>query len=158
MPLPRLLNADRIAILSEPGDRNAVLDVAARLLGDAVPDATAAIGASLHAREALASTAIGQGVAMPHGHCDDVHEARAAFMRLSPPVDFGADDGQPVDLVVALVVPEPPSQQLELLAEVASRFENPAFRRGLRAAPDLGELRRFLLDASRHEAFRGAIA
>ncbi|HEY0662415.1 MAG TPA: PTS sugar transporter subunit IIA [Lysobacter sp.] len=159
MVLDHLLSADRIAILAEPGDRDVVLDAAARLLGNAAPGATAAIGASLRSREQLAATAIGDGVAIPHGRCAAVSEVRAAFLRLSRPVDFGAGDGRPVDLVLALAVPEQQVQQhLELLAELATQFGDPAFRGCLRNAPDLGELRRFLLDGSRHQVFRGAVA
>lgn len=159
MTLDQLLSADRIAILVEPVDRDVVLDAAARLLGNAAPGATAAIGASLRSREQLAATAIGHGVAIPHGRCDAVSEVRAAFLRLSRPVDLDAGDGRSVDLVLALVLPEQHTRQhLDLLAEVATQFDDPAFRGCLRSAPDLGELRRFLLDGSRHQVFDGVVA
>src|SRR3546814_13897565 len=58
MPLADLLTAERIVMLTEPGDRDRVLDAAARLLTDASPAMTAAIGAALRERESLGSTAI----------------------------------------------------------------------------------------------------
>jgi PTS system nitrogen regulatory IIA component len=159
MTLDQLLSADRIAILVEPVDRDVVLDAAARLLGGAAPDATAAIGASLRSREQLVATTIGHGVAIPHGRCSAVSAVRAAFLRLSRPVDFGAADGRSIDLVLALAVPEQQAQQhTDLLAGLAAQFDDPAFRGCLRSAPDLGELRRFLLDGSRHQVFVGAVA
>ena len=138
MPLlSELLGAGRVQILDAPGSRDAVLDAAARLLGDGSPDATDAIASSLRQRERLGSTAIGHGVAIPHGRSNACRDARAAFLRLSEPVDFAAVDGEPVDLVLAIAAPEQFSQQyLQLLSEIADRFADVGFRDGLRDAPD----------------------
>ena len=148
MAFNQLLAADRIAMLVEPGDRDDVLDVAARLLSDAAPETTAAIGHSLRSRERLGSTAIGHGIAIPHGRNNAYREARGAFLRLREPIEFGASDGEPVDLVFAMTVPEHFAQQhLQLLSELAERFADPAFRAALRAAPDATRLRQLLLAA-----------
>lgn len=148
MPFSQLLTADRIVLLVEPGDRDGVLDAAARLLTDSAPGTTAAIGESLRSRERLGSTAIGHGIAIPHGRTQAFTEARGAFLRLQQPVDFGASDGEPVDLVFAMAVPEHFTQQhLQLLSELAERFADPGFRASLRAAPDLAHLRRLLVDS-----------
>jgi PTS system nitrogen regulatory IIA component len=147
MPFSALLAADRIVMLVEPGDRDGVLDAAARLLADSSPDTTAAIGQSLRNRERMGSTAIGHGIAIPHGRTSAFDEARGAFLRLEHPVDFGASDGAPVDLVFAMAVPEHFTQQhLELLSELAERFAEPGFRAALRAAPNAADLRALLLD------------
>ena len=146
MPLAELLSADRIALLAEPGDRDTVLDAAARLLAGDSPTHTAAIGESLRQRERLGSTAIGHGVAIPHGRSNAYDHARAAFVRLARPVDFDAGDGEPVDLVFAMAVPEHFTQQhLQWLAELAERFADEAFRQSLRAAPDVEALRALML-------------
>ncbi|KRA14623.1 MULTISPECIES: PTS sugar transporter subunit IIA [unclassified Lysobacter] len=141
MPLHELLSAQRVAILEESGDRDAVLDAAARLLGDGTPTAIRAIGDSLRERERLASTAIGHGVAIPHGRSALFDDSRGAFLRLEQPVDFGAADGEKVDLVLAMTVPEHYVQQhLQLLAELAERFGDADFRAALRGAADVDEL------------------
>ncbi len=146
MPISELLSADRIAILTEATDPDAVLDAAARLLGDGSPNATQAISDSLRQRERLGSTAIGHGVAIPHGRSDAYDHARAAFLRLERPVAFAAGDGEAVDLVFAMAVPEHFTQQhLQWLAELAERFADAAFRDALRAAPDAEALRTLLL-------------
>jgi len=151
MPLRMLLRAERIVMVADPGDRAAVLDAAARLLAapaapDADPGLHAEIARCLHEREQLAPTAIGHGVAIPHCRIAALDDSRAAFLRLQAPVAFGAADGEPVDLVLALVVPDHHIQQhLELLAEVAGRFADPAWRVQLRAAQDVGQLRHCLL-------------
>jgi len=147
MPLHEWLDPGRIGILDAPGDRDAVIDAVARLLADPAGD-DGAIGHSLHAREQLASTGIGHGVAFPHGRVASLEHTRGAFLRLAEPVDFGAVDGEPVDLVLAMAVPEHALQEhLQQLAELAERFGDPGFRRELRQAENTEALRRRLLGA-----------
>ena len=149
MPLTELLSADRIVLLVEPIDRERVLDAAARLLADASPATTAVIADCLRQRERMGSTAIGHGVAIPHGRSNAFEEVRAAFLRLQHPVDFDAGDGVPVDLVFAMAVPQHFTQQhLQLLSELAERFADPAFRTALRQAPNAEALRGALLGAT----------
>lgn len=146
MPLSDLLAADRIGLLAEPGDRDTVLDAAARLLADASPSHTSIIADALRQRERLGSTAIGHGVAIPHGRSAAYDNVRAAFLRLGRPVEFAAGDDEPVDLVFAMAVPEHFTQQhLQWLAELAERFADAGFRDALRAAPDTDTLRALLL-------------
>ena len=147
MPFQSLLAADRIVLLVEAGDRDGVLDAAARLLSDASPANTQAIADSLRKRERLGSTAIGHGIAIPHGRTNAFDHARAAFLRLRTPVDFGASDGEPVDLVFAMAVPEHFTQEhLQLLAQIAEHFADAGFRDAVRSARDVGALRALLLD------------
>lgn len=146
MALSQLLTADRIVTLVEPGASDIVLDAAARLLSGDSPANTTLIADSLHVRERMGSTAIGHGIAIPHGRSAAYDEARGAFLRLAYPVDFEASDGEPVDLVFALVVPEHFTQQhLQLLAELAERFADADYRAALRAAPDVAALHALLV-------------
>ena len=146
MPINELLSEDRIVILAVPGDRGSVLDAAARLLGAGTSTDARMISESLTTRERLASTAIGHGVAIPHGRIAGLEQTCGAFLRLGQPVDFGAADGVPVDLVLAMAVPEHFVQQhLQQLAELAERFAAPQFRQGLRTARDVRQLSAFLL-------------
>ena len=146
MSLSQFLSADRIALLAEPTSRDAVLEAAAGLLGDGSAQSIAAIADSLRQRERMGSTAIGHGVAIPHGRCEGFVETRAAFLRLQPGVEFDAGDAMPVDLIYAMVVPAHFTQQhLQLLSELAEQFADPAFRAALRDAPDVAALRKALL-------------
>jgi PTS system nitrogen regulatory IIA component len=77
---------------------------------------------ALMARERLGSTALGQGVAVPHCRieCDS---PAAAFIHLQRPIDFDAPDQVDVDLLFVLVVPEQEStQHLDILATLARIF------------------------------------
>lgn len=153
MPLHDLLSRARVAILDghaiEAGASEGapallrVLDAAAWLLSDG--ENSAPISLALRDRERRASTAIGDGVAVPHARLADIDECRAAFLRVEHPVDFEAADGKPVDLVLALLVPEHDvNAQLQRLAEIAERFADPDFRAALRKARDAGHLRQLL--------------
>lgn len=145
LSLSEFLTADRIVVLDGPSNRDAVIDAAARLLANA-PGSVAAVRDSLSQRERMGSTAIGHGVAIPHGRNDALNDTRAAFLRLQPGVDFDASDGEPVDLVFAMSVPEHFTQRhLQLLSELAQRFGDAEFRSTLRRAPDAARLREALL-------------
>lgn len=151
MPCTDLLAADRIAILAGPASREAVLDAVARLLGTDPADA-GTVADMLREREAQCSTGIGHGIAIPHARGG--RTPVAAFLRLSAPVDFAACDGEPVDLVFAMRVPDAqPHDHLAVLADLAGCFADAAFRRRLRGAADTEALRALLLgDAWRRAA------
>ena len=141
MPLADLLAPERVALVHDPVDRDSVLERAAQLLAVDPPGEAAGIAECLRMRERMGSTAIGHGVAIPHGRCSHFDGVRAAFLRLREPIDFDAGDGEPVDLVFAMTVPEHFTQQhLQLLSELAEVFAEPAFRESLRTASDAAAL------------------
>lgn len=150
MPFLELLPAERVRYGLVARDKAELLDRLAVLLadgGDSKPAREALV-----ARERLGSTGLGHGVAIPHGRSEAVAEARAAFVRLDPPIDFGADDHVPVDLVAALIVPAHfTDQHLKLLAELAEMFSNASVTAQLRAAPDASTLHEVLKKGLRAE-------
>ena len=84
-------------------------------------------------REKLGSTALGHGVALPHGRCAGLTEAIVVFLKLNTGVDFDAPDDQPVDLIVGLLVPEECNEShLQLLAQLAELFSQESVRVELR--------------------------
>lgn len=96
---------------------------------------------SLVARERLGSTGIGHGVAIPHGRLGKLDHAVSAFMRLEQGVDFDAIDNEPVAYMFALLVPkESNDEHLQLLAQLAKMFSDPAMRERLRLATNSEEL------------------
>lgn len=135
MPFLDLLPPERVRTDFVAADKaGAIARLAEVLAGN---DDASVVHAALEAREALGSTGLGHGVAIPHGRSAAVGAARAAFVRLARPIDFGADDRQPVDLIAALIVPEQfTDQHLKLLAELAELFSDADLTAALRAAPD----------------------
>jgi PTS system nitrogen regulatory IIA component len=92
---------------------------------------------SLFAREKLGSTGLGQGVAIPHGRIKNLREAVAAFVKSDTPIPFDAPDGQPVNLIFVLLVPERATDlHLQLLGELAQMFSDKSFREQLLASND----------------------
>ncbi len=82
------------------------------------------ICAGLEKREQLGSTSMGAGVAIPHARLSNLDRPLAVVARLKPPIDFDAIDGEPVDLVVMLLMPDPQSaDQLTMLAAVARKLK-----------------------------------
>jgi len=100
---------------------------------------------SLFARERLGSTALGQGVAVPHGRVKGLDKPIAAFVRLAQPVAFDAPDSQPVTLLLFLLVPETATQQhMDILAELAQLMSNKALRQALGTETDPVAVHRML--------------
>ena len=92
---------------------------------------------SLIARERLGTTAIGHGIAIPHGRVKESNETIGAFMQLSEGIDCDALDNQAVKLIFAVLVPEKTNEEhLQLLARLAQMFKNSDLREKLMAAPD----------------------
>ena len=96
---------------------------------------------SLCAREHLGSTALGNGVSMPHGRINGAEGVEAIFLRLNKPLPLEADDGGPVDLVFALAVPKKcTDDHSKLLSNIAKRFADTGLLEQLRAAADANEI------------------
>jgi len=130
-----ILDPRSILVDDESPSKKRVLERAAYLLS--LGDSTLAEGVfeRLLERERLGSTGLAGGVALPHARMPGVATSRGAFIRLSQPVDFDSLDGQPVDLVFALLVPEEATEEhLQLLAHLASLFKDPETCKQLREA------------------------
>lgn len=99
----------------------------------------------LVSREKLGSTGLGHGVAIPHGRMPEVDSALGAALTLKNGVDFDAPDSEPVDLIVALIVPEESTDEhLHILANLAEAFSDPESVRSVREATTPEELSRLL--------------
>ena len=85
-------------------------------------------------REKLGTTAVGYGVAIPHGKLEKIF---GLFARLDRPIDFEAMDGQPVDLVFLLLAPEGAgADHLKALARIARLLRDQDIAKKLRASRD----------------------
>ena len=84
-------------------------------------------------REKLSSTGLGQGIAIPHGRLPSITRVYGVFARLVNPVAFESVDGEPVDLVFALISPEQSgADHLTALARVSRLFRDSATLKKLR--------------------------
>ncbi|MBI1282918.1 MAG: PTS sugar transporter subunit IIA [Thiobacillus sp.] len=102
---------------------------AADLFAQAQGLKSADIFTSLFERERLGSTALGCGIAIPHGRIKGLREARGAFYRLKSPLEFDAPDSLPVSLCFILLVPKDANEQhLQILGELAQLFGDESMR------------------------------
>ena len=128
MVVPELRATDKRGILEE---------LAAYMAGRHARIDRATLSKVLIEREQLASTAIGEGVAIPHGKLSTVGEIVACLGRAGKGVEFDSMDGQPTFLFFVLVAPESSTgAHLKALARISRVFKDPEFRRRLLAAPD----------------------
>ena len=92
---------------------------------------------SLMARETLGSTAIGQGVGIPHAKSDCVKNLIAAFGLSRKGVDFDSLDGEPVYIFFLLLAPaDSAGPHLKALARVSRLLKDKYFRDSLRQCQD----------------------
>jgi nitrogen PTS system EIIA component len=92
---------------------------------------------ALEEREKLNSTALGEGVAIPHGKLAGIRRVFAAFGRSPAGVDFESLDGKPTHLFFLLVAPEESAgAHLKALARISRLLKSAEFRAKLIEAPD----------------------
>jgi len=148
MHLTELINPERVRCAVDAASKKRSLEELSHLIadGDAELDSHE-VFESLIAREKLGSTGLGKGIAIPHGRLKAADKTLAAFLQLKEGVDFDAPDGQPVDLLCALLVPpESTEEHLEVLAELTELFRDESLRSSLRQAATAEDLHRLLME------------
>ncbi len=105
-------------------------------------------------REALGSTGLGGGVAVPHARIEGLDRVTGVFVRLDAPVAFDAVDDRPVDLLFGLFAPpEAGAEHLRALDSVSRALRSAVLRRRLREADEADEiLALFMEEQSAHAA------
>jgi nitrogen PTS system EIIA component len=115
-----------------------------RLLEKLSTQAAAEVGLSAYEvvreiakREELGSTGVGNGVALPHARLPGLSAPFGLLARLRQSIDFDAIDGEPVDIVFLLLLPEGgDGAKGNALASVARALRDPETLRSLRSASD----------------------
>lgn len=135
--ISKILLPDNILIDTESTSKKRVFERVGLLFENNQQIARSQVFDSLFAREKLGSTGLGQGVAIPHGRIAKLRDATAAFVKTLHPIPFDAPDGQPVNLVFVLLVPEKATDlHLQILGELAQMFSETQFRNRLLACED----------------------
>ena len=132
-----LLSTDRIALGAQISDKEQAIDklVELQMAGGCIADREAYRKAIL-AREEMSSTAIEQGIAVPHAKSDAVSAPSLAAMTLTQGVDYGAMDGQPSDLFFMIAAPLNGDLHLEILSRLMVLLMDGEFVKALRSAAD----------------------
>jgi len=129
-----------IPALKVNGKKQALQELAARA-AELTGQSERTIFEILLQREKLGSTAVGNGIAIPHGKLPKLGRLFGLFARLERPIDFEALDSQPVDLIFLLLAPEAAgADHLKALARVARLLRDPEIARKLRESSDTDAL------------------
>jgi len=151
MRLVEILSEDRVVVTREVADKPAALQAIARLLARGAGVTEAAVRGVLEEREALQSTGIGDGVAIPHGFLGDLGAQVAALMVVPEGVAFDAIDGRPAKIILGVVGPKKGMhaqvEHLRILARVSKVLREPGLRDRLVTASDSASVFQLLRDA-----------
>ncbi len=141
----KILPAGNVLVDGESTSKKRVFERAGILFENQLQIARSQVSDSLFEREKLGSTGLGHGIAIPHGRVKGLREAVAAVFKTTHPIAFDAPDGQPVNMICILLVPERATDMhLELLGELAQMFSSKSFREQLQTLDDPAEIHRLL--------------
>ena len=113
------------------------LECISELAGEAYGMDADSIYEHLLARERMGATGLGQGLAIPHCRLDDIDSPIFVVVTLAEPVDYSAQDPQPVDVLWTLLVPTSADEtHLQTLAAIAYFLRQENLNQALRQATD----------------------
>lgn len=148
MLLTELLTLDRVRLPLAARDKRAAIRELSELLAERSGADASEVRAAVEEREAVMSTGIGFGVAIPHGRAASVGELSMVCGVAPAPIGFDAVDAQPVRLVFLIVGPESAAgQHVKVLGRIARLVRRESVRDALLAAADPAEFHRVLADA-----------
>ena len=130
-----MLDRAAISLRVTASDKRMALAVTAEIAARSFDMDAGDILDALLEREAVGSTGVGHGVAVPHARLTGLDRMRAVFVRLEHPVEFASIDDQPVDLMFALFAPpNAGAEHLRALARVSRLLRQGNLREQLRQA------------------------
>jgi PTS system nitrogen regulatory IIA component len=136
------LNRDRVIADLSGNEKSQVL----KEMADQLADSQAGLDPAqvlrvLQDREKISTTAIGEGVAIPHGKLPSVQQVSGLFARSLHGVDFASLDGEPTYLFFTLIAPQDAAaDHLKALARISRLLKDPDLRHRLLAAGTSQEL------------------
>lgn len=141
MILQQLITPDSVLCNVVARSKKHCLEILSELLARGRPElADEEIFSRLAERERLGCTSLDNGVAFPHCRMNGIESAGAALMKLSAPLEFDSPDGESVDLVLGLIVPDELDQSHFTVDEIAALLKGERLRGRLRAANSNHEL------------------
>lgn len=134
-----LVSKQQVSLHNPAASKKKALETAAQLLAAGDPNlAPDSIYEKLIERERLGSTGLANGIALPHARMEGASKPLGALITLDKPIDFDSLDGEPVDLIFALLVPEAATEEhLQLLAQLAQLLRSSALCRELRQVTEV---------------------
>ncbi|GHD25788.1 PTS IIA-like nitrogen regulatory protein PtsN [Parahalioglobus pacificus] len=140
--LKQLLTPGRTLCKAPGASKKRLLQTVAQLIAeDQISLDATELFTQLVAREKLGSTGLGDGIAIPHCRIENCVHPLGTLVTLDKPVPFDSPDGQPVDLMFVLLVPDEAHQEhLDILASLARLFSQTDFCDTLRSQAEPAQL------------------
>ena len=150
MLLQEIIKPDRVLCNAHARSKKHCLEILSELLVRPTPEISSDdIFERLNERERLGCTGLDQGVAFPHCRVDGIKANVAALIKLSEPVDFDSPDGEDVDIVFGMMVPEEINESHQAnISSIADLLGDRKLRQMMRDATTSSELYESLIDAS----------
>ena len=142
MTIVSLLDKNSIFLNKEADTKEQLLEDMIQSLGNRVTEEELEnIRTAVFEREAIMSTGVGKGLAIPHGKVKNLARTLASFAILKNPIDYKAIDDVPVNMVFLMVAPEAQnSVHIKLLSRISRMLNNRDFRDRLEQAADQDEI------------------
>lgn len=149
MNLEQMLPPASVSLDIPVHDKPRAIAHAASVLASEAGLPSEAVEGALLAREALGSTGVGGGIALPHARLHRLEKTYAVFFRLLRPIGFESNDARPVDLMCAIIAPDEPSGALlTAVSQISRVLRDEDKREALRQSHDAEEARAILLGGS----------
>jgi|TARA_B110000240_G_C13411116_1_gene415216 PTS system nitrogen regulatory IIA component len=149
MNIDSILVPERTICSLRASSKKRAFELAAKHINRSVPHLeTGDVYRGLIEREKLGSTAVGDGIAIPHCRLEGCDSITGSLFVLQDPVDFLAHDDEPVSIMFVLLVPAfETTEHLATLGMLAERFQIKTYRKDLITAKDNEELYKRALSA-----------
>lgn len=137
MNLSTILSIDAVLPQLAARDKKQALKLMAAKAAELSELSEREIFSTLIEREHMGCTGMGSGVCIPHGRFDDLTTLHCVFATLPKPVEFGAADGKPVDILFLLLSPAGSNtDHLKALASISRRLRDKELCAKLRTSTD----------------------
>jgi PTS system nitrogen regulatory IIA component len=147
MDIATLLAPDGVTLRGSASSKRQALHMVAEAAAGGLGVDSGVLFTALLEREALGSTGLGSGVAVPHARVAGLTKVQAVFVRLETPVAYDAVDDRPVDLLMGLFAPpNSGAEHLRALAAVSRALRSPELRERLRQAKTEDALRALFVE------------
>ena len=136
MALANLIKQENIQVpLTAKTKTEAVCEMIGLLNKNGLIHDVKAVTDAVFEREALSSTGLGDGIAVPHAKTESVQAPVLAIGISKEGIDFRAHDGEPVYVIFLMIAPKSqPGQHIEALAEIAKMMQAPIVMKMLKKA------------------------
>ncbi len=137
MQISNILKQEAVRVIGAASSKKRLFQEIAEVANSAYKLPSSTTVEALLDRESLGPTGVGHGVALPHARLEGIDRVVGVFVSLEKPLDFGAVDRQPVDIVFGLFAPvDAGVEHLKALALVSRTLREQSFCTKLRANPD----------------------